>query len=239
MTGRTRAEQLAAVASISDPIRRALYEFVSRSTGAIGRDEAAVAIDIPRGTAAFHLERLVESGLLETEFQRRSGKTGPGAGRPAKLYRPTDAEVSVSVPERHYDLAAELLSSAVEESDRTGRPVRESLERVSTEFGRALGEAEGSLDAVLESTGYEPVDDDAEGLLLRNCPFHRLAQNHTQTICGANAALLRGAAEGAGERDRRIDFEPRTDGYCCVHVVPVASRSSDPDEFAGGTPSIN
>lgn len=219
MTSRSRAEQLAAVASITDPIRRALYEFVSRSTGPVGRDEAAAAVEIPRGTAAFHLERLVESGLLEAQFQRRSGKTGPGAGRPAKLYRPTDAEVSVSVPERHYDIAAELLSSAVEESDRTGQPVREALEQVSTEFGRTLGAREGSLDAVLASTGYEPVDDDAEGLLLSNCPFHRLAQNHTETICGANAALLRGAAEGAGERDRRIDFEPRTDGYCCVHVV--------------------
>ena len=58
------------------------------------------------------------------------------------------------------------------------------------------------------------------GLLLRNCPFHRLARNHTQTICGANVALLQGAAEGAGERERRVAFEPRDDGYCCVHVVP-------------------
>jgi predicted ArsR family transcriptional regulator len=221
MSNPTRAEQLSAVASISDPIRRALYDFVSRSPAPPGRDEAAAAVGIPRGTAAFHLERLVESGVLETEFQRRSGRTGPGAGRPAKLYRPATAEISVSIPERHYHLAAELLSSAVEESDRTGSPVGETLKRVSTECGRALGAAGGSLDAVLDSTGYEPVDDDAGGLLLSNCPFHRLAQSHTQTICGANVALLRGAAEGAGESDRRVDFEPRTDGFCCVHVVPL------------------
>jgi predicted ArsR family transcriptional regulator len=220
MSNRTRAEQLSAVASISDPTRRALYDYVSRSAVPAGRDEAAAALGIPRGTAAFHLERLVESGILEAEFQRRSGRSGPGAGRPAKLYRAAAGEISASVPERHYDLVAELLSSAVDESGRTGNPIVETLEQVSTEFGRALGASEGSLDAVLESTGYEPVDDDAGGLLLSNCPFHRLARSHTQTICGANVALLQGAAEGAGECDRRVDFEPRTDGYCCVRVVP-------------------
>jgi predicted ArsR family transcriptional regulator len=239
MSSRTRSEQLQAVASISDPIRRSLYTVVARSPSPIGRDEAAAALGIPRGTAAFHLERLVESGVLETEFQRRSGRTGPGAGRPAKLYRAATAEVSASVPERHYDLAAELLSSAVEEADRTGAPIGETLRRVSTELGRALGAAEGNLNAVLESTGYEPVDDDAGGLLLRNCPFHRLAQSHTQTICGANVAMLQGAADGAGECDRRVDFEPRTDGYCCVHIVPVVANSSDQDEFTEGTPPIN
>ena len=220
MTPRNRAEQLAAVASVSDPIRRALYDFVSHSSGPVGRDEAAEALGLARGTAAFHLERLVESGVLEIEFHRRSGRTGPGAGRPAKLYRAAAAEVTASVPERHYDLAAELLSAAVDESDRTGDPIRASLERVSAEFGRDLGAAEGSLDSVLASTGYEPVDDEADGLLLRNCPFHKLARNHTQTICGANVALLQGAADGAGECDRSIRFEPRDDGYCCVHVVP-------------------
>ncbi|MET0481218.1 MAG: helix-turn-helix domain-containing protein [Mycetocola sp.] len=239
MSSRTRVEQLQAVASISDPLRRSLYTVVARSPSPIGRDEAAAALGIPRQTAAFHLERLVESGVLETEFQRRTGRTGPGAGRPAKLYRPATAEVSASVPERHYDLAAELLSSAVEESDRTGAPIGETLRRVSTEFGHALGTAEGNLNAVLESTGYEPVDDDAGGLLLSNCPFHQLAQSHTQTICGANVAMLRGAVDGAGECDRRVDFEPRTDGYCCVHVVPVAPGSSEPDDFADGTPFIH
>jgi predicted ArsR family transcriptional regulator len=220
MSNRTRAERLSAVASISDPTRRALYDYVSRSAVPAGRDEAAAALGIPRGTAAFHLERLVESGILEAEFQRRSGRSGPGAGRPAKLYRAAAGEISASVPERHYDLVAELLSSAVDESGRTGNPIVETLKQVSTGFGRALGASEGSLDAVLESTGYEPVDDDAGGLLLSNCPFHRLARSHTQTICGANVALLQGAAEGAGECDRRVDFEPRTDGYCCVRVVP-------------------
>ena len=223
MNDRSRAEQLRAVASIHEPVRRALFDVVSRSTQPVSRDDAAAAVGIPRGTAAFHLERLVESGLLETEFQRRSGRTGPGAGRPAKLYRAAEVEISVSVPERHYDLAADLLSSAVEESSRTGSLIGQTLERVSTEFGRSLGASQGSLDAVLESTGYEPVDDHAGGLLLSNCPFHRLAQRHTETICGANLAMLRGAADGAGENDRRVDFAPGENGFCCVRLRPVTA----------------
>ena len=227
MDDSTRHEDLAAVASIADPQRRALLEFVSRHGGSVGRDEAAAALGIARGTAAFHLDRLVDAGLLDTEFQRRTGKSGPGAGRPAKLYRRSAGEVVVSVPERHYDLAAELLSRAVEESDVTGDPIRPTLERVSTEIGRELGAAAGSMDEALHTLGYESVDDGLGGVSLSNCPFHRVARNHTATICGANAALLQGVAEGVDEHERRVAFEPR-EGYCCVRLVAV-----DPSERTG------
>jgi predicted ArsR family transcriptional regulator len=229
MDDSTRHEDLAAVASIADPQRRALLEFVSRQHGPVGRDEAAAALGIARGTAAFHLDRLVAAGLLDTEFQRRTGKSGPGAGRPAKLYRRSAGEMVVSVPERHYDLAAELLSRAVEESDVTGDPIRPTLERVSTEIGRELGAAAGSMDEALHALGYEPVDDGLGGVSLSNCPFHRVAQRHTATICGANAALLQGVAEGVDEQERRVAFEPR-EGYCCVRLVAV-----DASERAGGS----
>ena len=224
MDDSSRDRDLAAIASIADPQRRALLEYVGRQDEPVGRDEAASAVGIARGTAAFHLDRLVAAGLLDTEFQRRSGKSGPGAGRPAKLYRRSDGEVVVSVPERHYDLAAELLSRAVEESDRTGAPIRPTLERVSAELGRELGAATGSMNEVLQSLGYEPVDEGLDGVSLSNCPFHRLARQHTATICAANAALLRGVAEGAEEDERRVALEPR-EGYCCVRLV-----AADPGE---------
>jgi predicted ArsR family transcriptional regulator len=210
---------ISAIASISDPIRRSLFDLVSRSDAPIGRDDAAAALSIPRATAAFHLERLAESGMLATEFSRRSGRTGPGAGRPAKLYRRAHAEIAVSIPERHYDLAGELLSSAIEESDRTGEPIRGVLTRVSTEHGRAIGERSESLAAVLESTGYEPVDNGDGSVQLANCPFQRLAANHGEIICGANVALLKGVAEGAGDDPDRVCFAPR-EGHCCVRIAP-------------------
>jgi predicted ArsR family transcriptional regulator len=215
----SREQHVSAVSAVADPTRRALFEFVSRSGGSVGRDEAAKALGLPRATVAFHLERLTESGLLETEFQRRSGRTGPGAGRPAKLYRRGTAEIAVSIPERHYDLAAELLSAAIEESDRSGQPVRAALTRVSVERGRELGLRAGSLDAALESTGYTPVPGEAGSVLLANCPFHKLAARHTEIICHANVDLLKGAASGAGEDPDRVLFEP-LEAHCCVRIAP-------------------
>ena len=218
MNEQSQSDDISAIASLSDPLRRALFDLVSQSATPMGRDEAAEALGVPRGTVAFHLERLARCGLLDTEFQRRTGRTGPGAGRPAKLYRRAANEIVVSVPGRHYALAGELLISAIEQSDRTGEPAQESLTRVSVEHGRTLGMTAGSLDAVLQSTGYEPQDDGDGGLLLHNCPFHQLAKSHTETVCAANLALLVGVAEGAGERVRTVQFAPR-DGYCCVRIA--------------------
>jgi predicted ArsR family transcriptional regulator len=196
-----------------------LFEFVSRSENPVSREDAARALGVPRSTAAFHLDRLVDEGVLETEFRRLSGRTGPGAGRPSKLYRRAGGEISVSIPARRYELAGELLAAAVEEADRTGGAVREALATVATKAGRELGASAGSLDAALESCGYEPCDDGAGGLVLTNCPFHRLATSHTEVICQANVALLSGVAEGAAEDARTVEFVPPTGEHCCVRIA--------------------
>src|SRR6476619_5878053 len=124
-----RTSGVAAVAALAEPTRRRLYEHVVRQAQAVSRDEAAAATDVPRATAAFHLDRLVDDGLLEVQFERRSGRTGPGAGRPAKLYRRAECTVSVSLPERRYDLAGELLAAAVVEADRSGERPAAVLDR--------------------------------------------------------------------------------------------------------------
>lgn len=212
-------DQISAVASISDPQRRALYAIVSRSGGLVSREDAAQALGIPRSTAAFHLDRLVDDGVLETDFKRLSGKTGPGAGRPSKLYHRTRREISVSMPPRRYELAGNLLAAAIEEADRTGEPVRTVLADISAATGRELGASAGSLDAALETCGYEPRDDGDGGMVLTNCPFDNLATKHTDVICHANVALLQGVAEGASETERKVEFVPPTDGCCCVRVA--------------------
>ncbi len=215
----SRTGQISAVAAMSDPQRRALFEFVSRSENPVSREDAARALGVPRSTAAFHLDRLVDEGVLETEFRRLSGRTGPGAGRPSKLYRRAGGEISVSIPARQYELAGELLAAAVEEADRTGGAVREVLASIATRTGRELGASAESLDAALEACGYEPREDGEGGLVLTNCPFHRLATSHTDVICHANVALLSGVAEGAAEDARTVEFVPPTGEHCCVRVA--------------------
>jgi predicted ArsR family transcriptional regulator len=207
--------RLTALAGVSDPADRACFDAVAGSDDAIGRDEVAERLGVPRATVAFRLDRLVALGLLSTEFRRRSGRTGPGAGRPAKLYRLAVPEVTASVPERHYDLAADLLATAVEQVT-SGVPMRDALERTAFDRGIAIGAEAGSLDAALEDGGYVPVPD-AGDLRLTNCPFHRLAVSHTATICAVNHALLEGVLQGVGDDPARAAFEPDPPG-CCVRI---------------------
>ena len=137
--------QVAGVAALHDPVRRALYLFVVGSADAVSREQAAAGVGVQRALAAFHLDKLADEGLLDVEFRRLTGRTGPGAGRPAKLYRRSAREIEVSLPPREYDLAGLLLAGAIDAADASGRKVRDELERSSFEFGRAMGTRHGRV----------------------------------------------------------------------------------------------
>jgi len=228
--------QVAGVALLNDPIRRSLYQFVAGSGGLVSRDQAAEAAGVQRTLAAFHLDKLAEEGLLEVEFKRLSGRTGPGAGRPSKLYRRSAREIEVSLPPREYDLAAHLLAAAIDDASGKRGDVRASLQRISADFGRELGvEAErraGSRpsaarrrEAVLEvlrEHGFEPrvAGDD---VVLGNCPFHSLARQFTDLVCGMNLHLMEGLRSAVGMKAGA--FEPRLEpvpGLCCVRFGSAA-----------------
>jgi predicted ArsR family transcriptional regulator len=218
---------LRGLSALADPIRRALYRFVAAQPAAVSRDEAARATGVTRPVAAFHLDRLAEHGLLETESRRLTGRQGPGAGRPAKLYRRSRREIAVSLPERHYDLAASLLAEAVSPAPR-GFAAR--LAEVSRARGRALGEKtlerlrrKGSrralveaVEATLREQGYEPRAEGAD-VVLGNCPFHALAENHRDLVCGMNHELLSGFAGALPEGAVTARLEP-VEGLCCVRL---------------------
>lgn len=219
MQQRPLADRVAAVTALDDPTRRALLDLVARSDTPVSRDDAARSLGLSRRVVAAHLDRLAEEGLLTVEFRRLTGRTGPGAGRPSKLYRRAADEVAVTVPERHYDLAGDLLAAAIEESAESGETVREVLMRLARATGREIGAAAGGFDQVLEDYGFEPRPGPDGGRLLGNCPFHRLARRHTEIVCHLNLELLQGAAEGAGDR-RSVVLDPGP-GRCCVRTLPA------------------
>jgi predicted ArsR family transcriptional regulator len=230
MPGNDFEQHIAGVASLAEPQRRALYRFIVNRGDAVSKDEAAAELGVARSVAAFHLDRLVADGLLTTEFRRLSGRQGPGAGRPAKLYRRAEREVSVSLPARQYDLAAALLAAAVNEANRTATPVADALTRVANERGRAFGDqartAAGKrpsrralLDAtlkVLDEQGYEPHITGSE-VVLANCPFHALAEEQRDLICGMNHDLLCGMSAALGD-DRFAARLAPSEGNCCVRL---------------------
>lgn len=213
------ADRLAALASLGDETRRRLFEHVRSSPSAVGRDDAAAALGLPRSTASFHLDRLVRDGLLAVEFRKLGGRAGPGSGRPAKLYRPALDEVGVSVPERSYDLAAELMASAIEASMAGGGSVRQALVDTAYERGRSSAGAAASLEELLTGVGYRPTTDWEGGFVLMNCPFHRLADGHVDVVCAMNGAFLSGALAGCGIPEENVE-EDRSAGLCCARIRP-------------------
>ncbi|MBO0825679.1 MAG: helix-turn-helix domain-containing protein [Actinobacteria bacterium] len=219
MHRRLREKRLAALAALDDPIRMALRDFVARSPNPVSREQAAAEFGLPRSTAAFHLDRLVAVGLLRVTYRRLSGRTGPGAGRPAKLYEPSGDEVAVSVPDRQYDLTAHVLAETIEESSRTGEPADAVVARVAEGVGRSIGAAAGSLREALDRNGFEPRMSAGGSIALGNCPFRKLAQEYRDLVCGMNLALLTGIAAGCGDNDHVMVPDPDA-GHCCVRVDP-------------------
>ena len=217
-----RDAQVSAVAALAEPSRRRLYDHVVRQSVAVSRDEAAAAVALPRATVAFHLDRLVADGLLDVVFERRTGRTGPGAGRPSKLYQRADRVVAVSLPERSYDLAGDLLATALTEAEASGQAPRAVLERRAFERGRELAAAVdtgGGRDQVLqvlEDNGFEPRIEDG-GIALANCPFHLLARHHTELVCGMNLHLIGGVLDGVRSPGLVARLRPDP-GMCCVRL---------------------
>jgi predicted ArsR family transcriptional regulator len=224
-------EALAALSALDDPVRRRLYDHVCARAEPVARDEAAAAAGISRTLAAYHLDRLAADGLLTVTRQRRSGRSGPGAGRPAKLYARSDVELAASVPPRDYGLAALLLAQAAD-SDTTGatrRALEEAADRLGREVARETSSPPPRAEEILRARGYEPYED-ADGVVrLRNCPFHAAAQRHPEVVCGMNLALLRGLLAGLGATDLRAVLAPAP-GRCCVAIEHVGTAPRRPTE---------
>ena len=229
---------VAGLASLAEPTRRALYLYVRDQGAAVSRDEAAAGVGVPRHQAKFHLDKLVDDGLLEVEFARRTGRRGPGAGRPAKLYRRGSRELAVTLPERRYELAGQLMARAIADARSTGEPVAEALDRAARDRGGELAglarrEAGNhpsraallvAVRAALDEEGYQTRGDPA-GLTLANCPFHALAAEHTALICGMNLAIMEGLLDRLGGLGLAAVLDP-ADGRCCVRLSATGDGQS-------------
>jgi predicted ArsR family transcriptional regulator len=201
-----------AIGLLHEPVRRAVYEYVAAQPGPVGRDSVAEAVGVGRTLAAFHLDKLAAGGLLTVSFARRPGRTGPRAGRPAKLYRRTPDELSISVPPREYRTLAGILAEALEDAGADAEARAAAHRR-----GVARAPApDGDLLDHLATLGYEPVPDGAD-IRLRNCPFGAVAHEFPPLVCGLNLAYIRGMLAGAGCAEDAARLDARPDG-CCVAI---------------------
>ncbi|MFF4015010.1 helix-turn-helix transcriptional regulator [Streptomyces sp. NPDC001843] len=219
------------VSALSEESRRRMFLFIRRARRAVTRDEAAASVGISRKLAAFHLEKLVDAGLLRARYGTPGGIRK--VGRQPKVYEPTDAQITVSIPDRRHELLADLLLDAVL-TEGADENAAQAAVRTAEQRGRRMGEAarqeirpgrlgpERGLTAcerLLDQYGYEPVREAPTRLRLRNCPFHPLAAKAPDLVCGMNRAFLCGYLDGLQVKGVEAVLAPEP-GECCVLLAP-------------------
>jgi predicted ArsR family transcriptional regulator len=228
--------QINSVAALGEPVRRELYRYVAAQAEPVSRENAAAGVGVPHHVAKFHLDKLEEDGLLDAEYRRPAGRTGPGAGRPAKLYRRSARHIAVSLPERRYDLAGRILADAVSTARSAGLPVDDMVTETARLAGHTLGEQARQVDPesadpadpldaacrVLAANGYEPRVS-AGRVTLANCPFDDLARRDPALVCGLNLGLIGGLLDALATPDLCATLDPAP-GRCCVTVGPQPAR---------------
>jgi len=233
-TEEPRTSDVEAVAALAEPTRRRLYEVVASAPRVMSRETVAELAEVPVHTAKFHLDKLVDEGLLEVEFHKLTGREGPGSGRPTKHYRRAEREVAVLLPARQYDLLSRILANAVAGSLAENAPVADLASKFAYAEGKAFGRSRGSapgddlirVAAALAETGYEPRQesrsDEEEVLTLHNCPFHKAAAEQTDLVCGLNLDFVTGVCAGLDARSVEASLQPEQ-GRCCVTLASSVS----------------
>jgi predicted ArsR family transcriptional regulator len=229
--------ELDRVAALGEPVRRALYRYVVAQPEPVTRDQAAAGVGLARHVAKFHLDKLTADGLLEADYARPAGRRGPGAGRPAKIYRRAEREIAVSLPARRYDLAGRVLAGAVTAAGRSGVPLGAALHDEARDTGRTLGRriratlgsrrvgrraAVRAVTDTLSEQGFEPRPE-GPAITLANCPFHALAQDYTALVCGMNLDLIEGLVAEIPESGLCAALRPAANRCCVVLAARSAS----------------
>jgi predicted ArsR family transcriptional regulator len=223
------AADLAAVALLAEPVRQRLYSYLRERHEPVGREDAARHAGIAVKLAAFHLDRMAEAGLLDVEYRRLTGRVGPGAGRPAKLYSLSPRHISIALPQTRYALAASMMATALAGGP-SGADGPDRLQEVATTAGESLGAGirrqvrtnRARREAVrreLEHLGYDPQSQGSGVLSLRNCIFSELSASHRQLVCGMNAAFVRGLLQGAALRSSQVEGRTIEPPNCCVQIT--------------------
>jgi predicted ArsR family transcriptional regulator len=222
---------VAGISVLAEPVRRELYQFICSQPEPVSRDQAAQALGIARHQAKFHLDRLEAEGLLEADYVRLTGRTGPGAGRPAKRYRRAGGEFAITLPAREYELAGHILAEAIVASAQTGTPTLAALSTVAATYGATIAgavpdrpsTAENALDlavSILSRHAYEPRRI-GSAVVMANCPFHALARSHTELVCGMNLSVIAGFVRSVAPDLLDVRLDP-DDNRCCVTLNAIA-----------------
>lgn len=223
-------ERVIAVAALADSLRREIYRYVVLQGTPVSRFEVASRFDIAHHIAKFHLDKLVKDGLLEADYKRPNGQRGgPGAGRPTKYYQRSSREISVSLPDRRYDLVGHIFARAfMGVLAHDGLDLKDALRSAATSLGismsREMRQSDGNGDSETVATellmsalgkwGFEPHQNEGV-IVLANCPFCDLASAYPEIICEMNLDLIQGFVTSLGDPVWNPRLSP-SENRCCI-----------------------
>jgi len=231
--------------AIGSPELRAALLYVRGSAQPVTADDAAAALGVHRSVARGRMERLTQAGLLETSFARRSGRSGPGAGRPAKQYSAATESDALELPPRHLPA---LVARLLDELPADGREA--ALRRAGEDFGRELARSAGlepqagveaGLEAVcaaVRSLGFqarlEGVEGDSASISTPTCPLRPLVAERVE-VAHVDRGMWAGLVECGldGTRAEAVECETQSclEGHANCQVLirlRTDARSSTP-----------
>jgi predicted ArsR family transcriptional regulator len=223
-----------AIGMLSEFRRREAYDFVVAQGRPVTRDEVSAGVSMTRSLAAFHLDKLADAGLLSTSFRRPADRvSGPGAGRPSKLYEASALEIDVSIPPRRYDVLGRIMAKALASSNDRSDGTTTAARRVAREEGVDVGRqhtATGrtskrklrtAVNETLAQYGYEPRTQ-GTSILLSNCPYRALVDVTPRLICELNENFVTGMIAGlAADEVVAAELCGPIDNNCCVRIRPA------------------
>lgn len=225
--------------ALGDSTLRTTVLLVRAARHPLSADDVADRLGVSRSVARWRLERLVEAGLLNPGFERRNGRSGPGAGRPAKTYAAAPETSAVEFPRRHYET---LVGRLVDALPKRGRATH--LERVGYAFGLELGSAarlrpsptiRASLDRLCRGLGrlgfqaaVESVSEGEAVIVSATCPLRPVVFSDTSARVldgGMWRGLLAAAAGPATAATAKCSTHDCLDaGASCRIVVAFGER---------------
>lgn len=208
-----------ALEAVGDPELRSALLFARRRERAVTADELGEAEGVHRNVARARLERLAAAGLLEVGYERRSGRTGPGAGRPAKTYAVVPELTAIQFPERHYEtllgLVADELPAArrAETLHRIGEAFADELvDRTRLRPKKSVRDGLEAMCAAVRDLGYQAtlveVEDDRAVVATPTCPLRPLVRRKPEAAAvdhGMWAGLAARAVAATGAH--RVECE--------------------------------
>lgn len=220
-------------AALGDPTRRAIYVAIRESPEPMTTARIAELFEIHPNVARHHLDKLATDGWLVVSHRRHTGKSGPGAGRPAKTYEASKREVSIHFSPRRYELLVELLMRVLQRV--APDQVSGIAQEVGMEYGRELAEEIGAPEdagyaeavqavaVAMTGLGFS-MDPDVEGqrLLTSHCPFGEAASDHPDVVCSLDRGIITGLVGSLGAGCEPVLVPHSQPGDDCVTSVPVS-----------------